>query len=561
MNEAATKEPVITAAQDIAKTLRTLGIRRVFALCADQTNSLLDALASQDIDVIGTRQESAAVHMADGWARASGEPGVAVVGGGPGYLNSITGFAVSQSAATPVVVIAGQPALHTRDRNGHQILYQADIARSLTKWSQEVVSPAIASEFVCRAFGIATAGKPGPVSLSIPVNVMEADAEASVYKTVRHDWWSDEFGAMRGAAFDKALALLESATKPMLVLGGGAWWETKRDQLMPLVTKLGIPLFTTELARGLLEDDGRTCFGYAHPSFNRTFRELKACDLLVMIGTEMNLHTGAPGKALIGPDMRIIQLHRDATQIGIGRPTDAALVGPLRSSLQALVDGRDAAASRKYRLWLEHVRATYRKHREEWDELARMHAARSAPEIHPMQVCTSLARHYSSDVRVVIDGGDFVHWPRLYLQAKTPGYWMDGAEIGVLGASLPVAIGAQLANPARETWVFIGDGGIGFYGFELSTAVANKLPIKVIIGNDRCWGVERRLQRGQYGRTVATDLPEIEYHVLAQAMGAKGLLVTDPAKLDDAIDEMAQCEGPFVLNIRIPRDAGRPLMK
>lgn len=549
---------MITAAQDVAKTLRTLGIRRVFALCADQTNSLLDALAAEDIAVVGTRQESAAVHMADGWARATGEPAVAIVGGGPGYVNAVTGFAVAQSAATPVIVIAGQPALHTRDRNGHQILYQADIVRTLTKWSQEVTSPAIASEFVCRGFGIATAGKPGPVSLSIPVNVFDADAQASVYRAMRHDWWSDDFAAIRGPALDQALALVKGATKPVMVLGAGAWWETRRDELLPIVRKLGIPVFTTELARGLLEDDGQMCFGYAHPSFNRTFRELKSCDLVLMVGTEMNLHTGAPNKGLIGPETRIVQLHRDPTQIGIGRPTDAALVAPLMSLLRALVDG--ASATAQQRPWLEHIRRSYEKHREEWDELSRKHAPGSSSEIHPMQVCVSLGRHYSDKVRVVIDGGDFVHWPRLFLQAKTPGYWMDGAEIGALGASLPVGIGAQLGKPAQQTWVFIGDGGIGFYGFEISTAVENKLPLKVIIGNDRCWGVERRLQRKHYGRTVAADLPDIDYHVVAQGLGAEALLVTDPAKLDDAIDQMAQSDGPFVLNIKIPRDAGRPLM-
>lgn len=552
---------MITAAQDVARTLKTLGIRRVFALCADQTNSLLDALAAEEIAIVGTRQESAAVHMADGWARATGEPSVAIVGGGPGYVNSVTGFAVSQSAATPVIVIAGQPALHTRDRNGHQILYQADIVRTLTKWSQEVASPAIASEFVCRAFGIATAGKPGPVSLSIPLNVMDGDAQASVYKAVRHDWWSDEVELKRGPALEKAIALLNAASKPVLILGGGAWWETTRNELLPLLKKLEAPVFTVELARGLLEDDGQTCFGYAHPSFNRTFREIKASDLLIMVGTEMNLYMGAPNRGLIGPDTKIIQLHRDATQIGIGRPTHAALIGPLESSLQALVDGRTAFATDKHRPWLDHIRGSYDEHREEWEELSEKHAAGKLSKIHPMQVCVSLARHYSDKVRVVIDGGDFVHWPRLYLQAKTPGYWMDGAEIGALGASLPVGIGAQLGNPARQTWVFIGDGGVGFYGFELSTAVDYKLPLKVIIGNDSCWGVERRLQRAQYGRTVAADLPEIEYHVLAQALGAKALLVDDPSRLDDAIDQMAESDGPFVLNIKIPRDAGRPLMK
>ncbi len=551
---------MITAAQDVARTLKTLGIRQVFALCADQTNSLLDALASEGIAVVGTRQESAAVHMADGWTRATGEPCVAVVGGGPGYVNAVTGVAVSQSAATPVLVIGGQPALHTRERNGHQILYQADILRTLTKWSQEVMHPTTAAEFVCRGLGIATAGKPGPVSLSIPVNVFDGDAEGSVYRPVARNWQRDSGEGASDAAVAAAAELLNAARRPIMIVGGGAWWELGRAALQETSQQLGIPVFTAEQARGLIPDDGETCFGYAHPSFSRTFREIRSADLIVMVGTEMNLHTGAAARGWIGQDAKIVQLHRDPAQIGIGRPTDVALLGSLESSLRALAQSVDDDARKRQGEWLLHIRAQYAHHRKEWDELAKKHGDGQRGAIHPMRVCTSLARHYSKDVRVIIDGGDFVHWPRLFLEAKTPGYWMDGAELGALGASLPVGIGAQLGRPAKETWVFIGDGGFGFYGFDLSTAVENDAAVKVIIGNDACWGVERRLQRRDYGRTVAVDLPDIEYHTIARGLGAQSLLVDDPAKLDEAVDAMVAANGPFVLDIRIPRDAGRPLM-
>jgi len=129
--------------------------------------------------------------------------------------------------------------------------------------------------------------------------------------------------------------------------------------------------------------------------------------------------------------------------------------------------------------------------------------------------------------------------------------------MGNIGVSLPVGIGAQLANPAEQTWVLIGDGGFGFHGFELSTAVEHKLPLKVIVGNDHCWGVERRLQLAHYGRTIATDLPEIRYDRIAQELGARGLHVDDPAKLDTAVDELVSTDGPAVLNVAMQRDAGR----
>jgi acetolactate synthase-1/2/3 large subunit len=413
---------------------------------------------------------------------------------------------------------------------------------------------------VCRGLGIATAGKPGPVSLSIPVNVFDGDSEGSVYRPVPRDWRSDSGEGASPASVAAAAALLNAASRPMMIVGGGAWWELGRAALQDLSRQFGIPVFTTELARGLIPDDGEICFGYAHPSFSRTFRELKNADLIVMVGTEMNLHTGAANRGWVSRDTKIIQLHRDPAQIGIGRPTDVALLGSLEDSLRALAQSVDDDTRKRQGEWMQHIRGQYAHHRKEWNELAQKHGDGQKGAIHPMRVCTSLARRYSEDVRVIIDGGDFVHWPRLFLEAKTPGYWMDGAEIGVLGASLPVGIGAQLGRPAGQTWVFIGDGGFGFYGFDLSTAVENNIALKVIIGNDACWGVERRLQRKDYGRTVAVDLPYIEYHTVARGLGAQALLVDDPAKLDGAVDTMVAAKGPFVLNIKIPRDAGRPLM-
>ena len=180
--------------------------------------------------------------------------------------------------------------------------------------------------------------------------------------------------------------------------------------------------------------------------------------------------------------------------------------------------------------------------RAEWKSLQKKYCVGN-PAIHPLRVHESLARHYSDRIRLSIDGGDFANWARVFFQAKTPGYWLDKTEMGNIGVSLPVGIGAQIARPADQTWVLIGDGGFGFHGMELSTAVELKLPVKVIVGNDRCWGVERRLQLALYGRTVATDLPDVRYHEMARAMGAQGLYVDDPAKLDAAVDELLSAPG------------------
>jgi acetolactate synthase-1/2/3 large subunit len=550
-------ESTRTGASDLAAALKQLGVHRVFALCSDQTNSIFDALVAEQIEIVGTRHEAAAVHMAEGWARATGEAAVAVIGGGPGFVNGVTGIAVAQYAAAPVVILAGQPPLHTRERNGHQILYQADIVRSLTKWSQEVAHPDIVAEFVARGFRIATAGKPGPVCLSFPTNVLESpvDPSAPVYRVQPLDRGVGG-GAADARAAARATNLLNGADRPVMIVGGSAWGALDPAVLAAHARRLGMPVFTFETARGLIPDDGELCFGYAHPQYNKVFHEIEAADLILLVGAEIGLHTGEPKrKRLIGADTRIVQVHNDPEQIGIGHASDAAILGPLEAGLAALAAGHDARSRERQRPWLDHVRGRYAEWRSELQ--ARQRKVSTGAEIHHLQVHGSLARHYSEAVRLSIDGGDFSHWARVFFQARAPGHWLDKTEMGNIGVSLPIGIGAQIARPARETWVLMGDGGFGFHGFELSAAVELKLPVKVVVGNDHCWGVERRLQLAHYGRTAATDLPDIRYDRIGEVLGARALHVDDPKKLDRAVDELVATPGPVVLNVALQRDAGR----
>lgn len=555
-----------TGADLLVEALKNLGVRRAFGVCADQTNPIFVGLSRRGIEVIGTRNESAAVHMADGTARATGEPGVAIVGGGPGHVAAVAGVALAQSAASPVVLISGQPPLDVRERNGHQILYQADIMRSLSKWSLEIVNPNLLGEFVARAVRISLAGKPGPVSLSVPIDVLEgpiADASEggpSGYRVKPLPRGAEQLGALVGEGIAEACAVLAKGKKPVMIVGGGAWWEMSRSLLASLVKKLGIPTFTLDQARGLVDDDGQYCFGYAHPSFNRTFRKLKSADVVVLVGAEVFMHTGAPQKNLFHPDSRIIQLHSDPKQIGIVRAADVSVTGPLDIALTQLAEfvkkKPDVAAAQEE--WLREMRTAHKDNQREWDDLYARHASPDA--IHPVQICRSLERHLTPDTRIVIDGGDFVHWPRLYFPARGAGNWMDGAELGMLGASLPIGIGAQIAAPAEQTWVFIGDGGLNYYAWELATAVQYKVPIKVIVGNDACWGVERRLQLKHYNETVGVDLNETRFDQFAKLVGAEGFHAERPDTMDAVVDAFVASPGPAVLDLSVPKGCGRPLL-
>lgn len=551
-----------TGAQFMARALRKHGVRRVFGLCGDHINALYRALTLEDIEIIGTRSESAAVQMADAQARVTGQLAVAVVTGCPGHTNALTGMSIAMNAQSPVLVISGLTPVDQRDRGGSQVLHQAELAKPVTKWALEVPSAVHMAEMVTKAIQIATSGTPGPVSLSVPNDVFEHRVSGA------RDNPLDHLGAAAGRpplpvqvtvptqALQQVLKLFEGASRPILVLGSGARRDGTAQRTREIAEQLSIPVFTIDQARGLIPDDGRLCFGYADPLFSRTFRESNRADLVILAGAAIDFHQCFGREQLLSRDVKILQITDDPALLNQCRQSEMTIQAPPMQVLGAIAE---AAAELKggWREWLGFMQQRYTENREVWATQCRELATDST--IHPLQLCASLQRHRKPDTSIIIDAGDYVHWARGYFPALSPGRWMDAVLIGNLGGSIPLGIGSQLAHEGGQTWAFIGDGGFGFYAWDLEVAVQRQLPLKVILGNDACWGVEKRLQQGAYGADVGCELREIRYDKFAEMLGATGLYVDDVKDLDEAVDRLIAIPGPALLNVRIRSLAGRPL--
>jgi len=549
-----------SGAGEIARAMKALGVEQAFGVCGDHVNSLYRACAIYGIEIIGVRSESAAVQMADGFARATGFPGVAIVTGGPGHTNAVTGLAVAQSAASPVVVLSGLTPIVQRERGGQQVLHQADIVRTVTKQALEVPEASHLAEAVARAFRIASAPTPGPVSLSVAVDVLAARASDAGrrYHVGPLPRAESGWAGVEHRELDAAAEAIARAERPCLVVGSGAWPAFGEDALRKAVRLSGLPAFTIDQARGLVPDDGELGFGYADPIFNRTFRELRRCDVVVLLGAHVDFHTCFGGPQLLDPDCTVVQVHADPARIGTARASDIALTGPVRPLFEALATRlQQQGPSDAHARWRKELSAAFAAGKAEWaqrlDELA------PGEGVHPLQVCASLEQHIGERSAIMIDGGDFVHWPRAYFGAHRVGHWMDAVLMGNLGGALPLGIGAQVAFPDDPVWIFTGDGGFGFYSWELATAVERRLPIKVIVGNDAAWGIEKRLQLNEYGQDVGCDLPYARYDRFAEVVGARGFHVDAPEQLDGVLAAMALEKGPCLLNVDIRKLAGRPL--
>jgi acetolactate synthase-1/2/3 large subunit len=552
-----------TGADLAARTLKALGVTHVFALCGDHINTLFHALRLHGIQIIGTRHESGAVQMADGWARASGKPGVAIVTGGPGHTNAVTGMAVAQGAYSPVILISGQASATRRERGGNQTLYQAELMRPVTKWATEAVSPDCLGEFLVRAFHVATSDTPGPVSVSIPVDVADATLQsgATELPAIATTFFPDRIAGADipedDPRLEHAADLLAQASRPVIVIGGNAWFHGSRESLSDSIRQLQIPTFTSGQARGIVADDGESCFGYANPLFNSVFEEAAAADAFLLVGAGVDHHFGSEKRRLINPQARVIQIHRDPRQIGVGKIPSLSLAASHAATLQSLARILRNKPATAPDAWREHIRRKYAEQKGYWTSLARWTDV-TDHSLHPVQLCSSLRRHWSHDVSIVVDVGDFANWPKAYFPAVLPGQFMDGGALGNLGGSVPLAIGSCFAQRNSPVWTFVGDGGFGYHAWELSTAVEHHLPLKIIVGNDRAWGTEKRLQRKTFNADIGCDLPHIRYDRFAELVGAKGFHVGHAIDLDTVVDEFINASGPCVLNVELAQQTGRP---
>jgi len=549
----------IDGASIAARALKARGITRVFALCGDHINALYHALRREGIDIVSTRHESAAVQMADGSARVSGQPGVAVVTGGPGHTNAITGAAVALGAQSPVVIISGQARKSLRERGGNQSLHQADLMRPVVKWAIEAETPDCTGELLTRALTVAVSGTPGPVSVSIPVDVATAECRdphpaASVIDL-------SPTAVLSEKAVNPLAQILLRSRRPVAVVGGNAWAHGSDGDVARHLRALRIPCFTNGQSRGVLPDDGKYGFGYANPLFNTTFRCIEQADCVLLVGTTLDYSFGSGKNCVVSPDARIAQIHRDPSQIGIGHNPQVAVIGDHAAVLGALrrsLTGRDTAT--RWSAWQRELRRHHLQKQRYWQQLGGNNT-RMLGGVHPAALCRALTRHWTGDTTLVFDVGDFTNWPKAWFPALKPARFMDGGALGNLGGALPLAIGAQFASGRKPVWAFIGDGGFGFHGWELSVLAEHDLPLKIIVGNDRCWGTEKRLQLAEFGSDIGCDLPALRHDRFAQLFGIGAYRVTREADLAKTVSRFVEHKGPALLDVGLVQLAGRPFQK
>ncbi len=534
--------PNIRGADIVAHTLAHAGVKRLFSLSGNHIMPLYDAALDARLAITHTRHEGAAVHMADAWARLTGEPGVVVLTAGPGHANGVGALYTALASESPVVMLSGHAPLGELGKGSFQEMRQADMAAPVVKASWTASRTDGLADDIARALRIASSGRPGPVHLSLPFDLLEAKTAANGLPDTAA--FRAPPRALGEAAADAVLAMVSHAQRPLFLVGPVMSNGRASEARERLAEALGVPVLCMESPRGLND-----------PAQGALADIVSRADLIVLLGKEpdFTLRFGQP--PAIAASCRIAVIDPDAA--ALGRALD--VLGAQRVALSAIADSLCAAqrlAERasgnrgKVRAWVQEVTAAVRLRPPEWAEI---NSGAQGP-VHPVEVGRAVQRliDASPDAVLVSDGGEFGQWAQACVSAQTR--VINGAG-GSIGSAIPFALAAKIARPGATVVAMTGDGACGFHLLELETAMRAGLAPIIVVGNDACWNAEHQIQLRTYGKARAhsCELAPTRYDQVAVALGAHGEFVTRAAELPAALARAVASGKPALVNVMILR--------
>ena len=542
----------VTGSDLIARSLEAEGIRTVFALAGDHTLPLMDLMDRRGFRFIDTRHEQGAVHMANAWGRITGRPGVCMFTT-PGHPNAIAGLTLAHHMESPVINIVGCADQHRLGQGAMQEIDQVGMARPVTKGAWFVGDVRRIPEYIARAFRTALSGRRGPVHLTIPLDVQQAEVDEEEIS-----FYEPQGARASGRlladpeSIRQAVDLLQSAERPVIFAGTAAY-STTRASLERLLYVTRIPLLTEEAARGIVSDDHPYCVGYADSRLNAAAAKLSKADVVLFLGKKLDFTVAFGGPPALAPDVRIIQVEPSADLIGVSRSVDV----PIMADVGAAVD--QLALEAEGRPWrdnplLEEMQALRDA------GMAKLEAFGAEPPLNAMAVHRSLRPLLDDNTVLVFEGSDFAFYGVGYYPNRVRDRWFTSGTLGMIGWGVPFAVGAKAALPNSKVVLLTGDGAFGFHPMEIDTAVRFDLPVLVVVGTDSIWGIDYHQQDQLYGRLVATKLLPSRYEKIGEALGAHSEYVEDETGLTPAFRRALDSNRPAVVNIRI-RPSPSPLTR
>jgi len=517
----------------VARRLKQHGVTKLFTLSGGHLFSIYDGCRAQGIDIVDVRHEQTAAFAAEGWAKVTRCPGVAALTAGPGVTNGISAIASAQANHSPMLVLGGRAPAMRWGQGSLQEIDHVPFVAPLTKLAATLTRTSDIPSLIDAALGAAMTPHGGPAFLDFPLDIVfsEGVAEGDYVPMPDHVTGLEA----DGPAFDRAIALLKQARRPVIMAGTDLYWGHGEDALRDLAEELRIPVFLNGLARGCLPADHELFFSRARSM------ALKGADVALVIGTPLDFRLGFGGA--FGEQTEIVVVDRAQPARDYPRAVAAALYGVVSDTMDVL---RVTAAPATDPEWIASLRAVEDQARAGERSLL---LDERAP-LHPMRIYGELAGLLDRNAIVIGDGGDFVSYAGRMIDSYEPGCWLDPGPFGCLGTGPGYALAAKLAHPERQVVLLLGDGAFGFSGMEFDTLARHGVAVVGVMGNNGIWGLEKHPMEFIYGYSVAAELtPQTRYDVVVEALGGHGELVREPAELRPALERAFEAGVPALVNV------------
>jgi acetolactate synthase-1/2/3 large subunit len=566
----------INSGDIIGQVLRKRGVKFLFTLCGGHISPILVGAKKEDIRVIDVRDEVNAVFAADAVGRLTGVPGIAAVTAGPGLTNSLTALKNAQLAQSPLILLGGAAPTVLKKKGALQDIDQLSLVKSIVKMAVTVRHNCDIISVIESAFDVCRSGVPGPVFIECPIDMLYGESLVRKWYQVESD--TGKGGGLRSKLLDyylkrhvdrmfacdfedlkpgeagvvaadfddslvaKAVELVAMAHKPVLIVGSQAMLHPElASKLAVAVGALGIPVFLTGMARGLL--------GRSHALLMRHQRKkaLKNADLVMLAGMPCDFRLGY-GRSF-GSGSRLISINRCKDDLKLNCRPDLAVLSDPFLFLCALADML-ASEESAWESWIQELR----KNDDDHEAFILKTARENTDFINPLCLLIKLNDFLDEKSIIVADGGDFVGTAAYILQPCGPLTWLDPGAFGTLGVGAGFALGSKLTQPDSEVWLIYGDGAAGFSLQEFDTFVRHRIPVIALVGNDAGWTQIARDQTTILGDDVATSLRRTDYHLVAAGYGGKGFVLDKEEDIDRVFGEAKQAARsgqPVLINVLI----------
>ena len=506
----------------VGETLKRIGVDTMFFIMGGPINEALTAAMKRGIRGIDVRHEQAAAMSAQAYARVRNRPGVCLGASGPGTINLTTGIANALVDCCPVVAFGGSSPLKDLGTGTFQEIDQVAIMKPVTKWADRVLETHRIPEMIDLAFRRSLAGKPGPVYLDLPSDVLYGEVDEAAVK------WPDLTRTLARskpqgdpALIGEAVKLLEKSSRPVVLSGSGVLWSDGVEPLRQWVEKTGMPIYTTPQGRGIVPED--------HPSamLNARSTAMKEADLYLVVGTRLNYVFAQLQPPRMSGTAKVIRIDIDPAEISSSPRVDVGIVGDAGTVMrQLLAAGAGKVDAGRFADWRGRLAAIEAAKQPEQEKAM---STGNVP-IHPLRLCKEVRDFIDRDAILVVDGQEILNYGRQSIPTFNPRHRINSGTFGTMGVGMPFGVGAKAAQPDKQVVVLHGDGSFGLNAMELDTAARHKLPVIVVISLNGGWTADPKHEKP--GR----DLGYTRFDLFAQSLGCHGEQVEKPEDIRPALE-------------------------